>query len=43
MDELRRRITARQAAGSDASEATLAVLEQQRGWLEPLSEGERAQ
>jgi uncharacterized protein len=41
-DELRRRITERQARGADASEATLAVLEQQFGWLEPLSEVERA-
>ncbi|MFC3684871.1 bifunctional aminoglycoside phosphotransferase/ATP-binding protein [Hydrogenophaga luteola] len=41
-DELRRRISARQAAGRDASEATLAVLEQQFGWLEPLDEAERA-
>lgn len=42
VDELRRRIGARQAAGKDASEATLAVLEQQLGWLEPLTEAERA-
>ena len=42
VDELRRRITARQSEGSDASEATLAVLEQQLGWMEPLSDGERA-
>lgn len=41
-DELRRRISARQAAGADASEATLAVLEQQFGWLEPLGEAERS-
>jgi hypothetical protein len=41
-DELRRRIGARQAAGRDASEATLAVLEQQFGWLEPLAPQERA-
>ena len=40
-DELRRRISARQASGKDASEATLAVLEQQFGWLEPLTEAER--
>jgi aminoglycoside phosphotransferase family enzyme/predicted kinase len=39
---LRERITARQARGADASEATLAVLEQQLGWLEPLDELERA-
>ena len=40
-DELRRRIRARQARGNDASEATLAVLEQQFGWLEPLGAAER--
>ena len=39
---LRERITERQARGADASEATLAVLEQQLGWLEPLGESERA-
>jgi aminoglycoside phosphotransferase family enzyme len=39
---LRQRISARQAAGGDASEATLAVLEQQFGWLEPLTDTERA-
>ena len=38
---LRERIRARQAAGGDASEATLAVLEQQFGWVEPLSDAER--
>lgn len=36
-DELRRRVVARQAAGSDASEATRAVLEQQLAQWEPLS------
>lgn len=41
-DELRRRIAVRQAAARDASEATLAVLEQQFGWLEPLTPAERA-
>lgn len=41
-DELRRRIRERQATGRDASEATLAVLEQQFGWLEPLAENERS-
>ena len=41
-DVLRQRISARQAAGGDASEATLAVLEQQLGWLEPLTDAERA-
>lgn len=40
---LRQRICARQAAGGDASEATLAVLEQQLGWVEPLAEDERIQ
>ncbi len=39
---LRERIGARQAHGNDASEATLAVLEQQLGWVEPLSDAERA-
>lgn len=43
VDVLRQRISDRQAAGGDASEATLAVLEQQFGWLEPLSDAERAQ
>lgn len=40
---LRARITARQAQGQDASEATLAVLERQLGWLEPLTAAERGQ
>ncbi|MDM7948503.1 bifunctional aminoglycoside phosphotransferase/ATP-binding protein [Hydrogenophaga sp.] len=40
---LRERIAARQASGGDASEATLSVLEQQLGWVEPLNEAERAQ
>ena len=39
---LRERIRARQAGGDDASEATLAVLEQQFGWVEPLTPAERA-
>ena len=39
---LRQRISERQAHGADASEATLAVLEQQFGWLEPLTPNERA-
>jgi hypothetical protein len=39
---LRERISARQARGNDASEATLAVLEQQLGWVEPLSDAERS-
>lgn len=38
---LRERISERQARGADASEATVAVLEQQLGWLEPLTVGER--
>ena len=38
---LRERIRARQARGDDASEATLAVLDQQFGWLEPLDAAER--
>lgn len=37
---LRERITGRQARGADASEATVAVLEQQLGWLEPLTDTE---
>jgi aminoglycoside phosphotransferase family enzyme/predicted kinase len=40
---LRSRITERQARGADASEATVAVLEQQLGWLEPLTADERTQ
>jgi hypothetical protein len=42
VDVLRQRITERQARGADASEATVAVLEQQLGWLEPLTDAERA-
>lgn len=42
VEVLRERIRARQAAGSDASEATLAVLDQQLGWAEPLTSTERA-
>lgn len=41
IDELRRRITERQAIGVDASEATLDVLERQLQWIEPLDDGER--
>jgi hypothetical protein len=37
--ELRRRLIAR---SGDASEATVAVLEKQLTWFEPLNEGERA-
>ena len=39
---LRKRIEARLAHGGDASEATLAVLERQLGWLEPLDRHELA-
>ncbi len=42
LEQLRERISARQAAGSDASEATLAVLEKQLGWIEPLEVQELA-
>ena len=38
VEELRRRISAR---GGDASEATVAVLEKQLRWVEPLDEEER--
>ncbi len=41
IDELRRRITARQASGNDASEATLQVLDKQLQWMEPLGDDER--
>jgi aminoglycoside phosphotransferase family enzyme/predicted kinase len=41
LEQLRQRIAERQAQGHDASEATLAVLEQQLGWLEPLNAAER--
>ncbi len=40
-EELRRRIAARDSAGRDASEATLAVLEQQLEAHEPLDHAER--
>ncbi|MDP2811172.1 MAG: AAA family ATPase [Rhodocyclaceae bacterium] len=42
VEELRRRIQARQGTG-DASEATLAVLEKQLDWIEPLAPEEAAQ
>jgi aminoglycoside phosphotransferase family enzyme/predicted kinase len=42
LEVLRDRIRQRQAQGNDASEATLAVLEQQLDWLEPLDAAERA-
>lgn len=42
VDELRRRITTRQALGADASEATLDVLDKQLQWIEPLDAAERA-
>ncbi len=38
---LQQRIRERQAQSTDASEATAAVLEQQLGWLEPLTADER--
>ncbi len=38
--QLRQRIIARRKKGSDASEATLAVLERQMAWIEPLDAGE---
>ncbi len=41
VEVLRERITARQARGADASEATVEVLEKQLGWLEPLTAPER--
>jgi uncharacterized protein len=37
---LRERILARQRAGQDASEATVAVLERQLQWIEPLGDDE---
>jgi len=40
-DELRRRVAQREAAGSDASEATLAVLERQLETAEPVAADER--
>ncbi len=40
-DELARRVTARQAAGTDASEATVPVLERQLEDMDPLSSAER--
>ncbi len=40
--QLRERIRARHAAGSDASEATLEVLERQLDWIEPLDAQENA-
>jgi hypothetical protein len=39
--ELRRRVAQREAAGNDASEATLAVLEHQLATVEPLAADER--
>ena len=43
IEVLRERVNARQRQGNDPSEATVAVLEQQLAWLEPLSAVERAQ
>ena len=42
-ETLRERISLRQTAGQDASEATLAVLDKQLGWIEPLDAEERQQ
>ena len=42
LDVLRARVGARAAAGADASEADLPVLERQIGWREPLAPGELA-
>jgi uncharacterized protein len=39
---LRERVSRRQAGAGDASEATLAVLAQQAGWVQPLAAQERA-
>lgn len=41
LTQLRARIVSRQANGGDASEATLAVLENQLKWIEPLSPDEQ--
>jgi aminoglycoside phosphotransferase family enzyme/predicted kinase len=41
LQELRRRLLTREAGGLDASEADIAVMEQQRKKMEPLSEAER--
>jgi len=43
IEVLRQRITARQASGQDPSEATLAVLERQLQWIEPLGQDEPRQ
>lgn len=42
IEVLRERVNARQQQGTDASEATVAVLEQQLQWLQPLTAEERA-
>ena len=39
---LRQRLLARTAAGIDPSDATVEVMEHQRGWIEPLSSEEEA-
>jgi len=39
---LRQRLLARTAAGTDPSDATVEVMEQQRTWIEPLSKDEEA-
>jgi predicted kinase len=41
LQELHRRLLARESVGLDASEADIAVMEQQRKKMEPLSEAER--
>jgi predicted kinase len=42
LDVLRARVGARRAAGHDASEADVALLERQQGYWEPLTDAERA-
>ena len=42
LEVLRRRITQRAARGTDVSEATLEVLERQRGYFEPFTAAEQA-
>lgn len=43
IENIREWIVARQAAGQDASEADVAVMEQQLQWLEPLTDAELEQ
>lgn len=42
LDVLRQRVALRAAQGGDPSDATVAVLEAQRGWREPPADDERA-